>query len=287
VEEKMHKALGKGLEALIPGVTLNDGDVSLSESITHVKLDNIVPNKYQARHYFNEQKIRELAASIQTNGLVHPLLVRRLDDGYELIAGERRWRAAKEAGLADVPAIVKEVNDAEMFELSLIENIQREDLNPLEEAEAYRQLMDNFNLSQEKLSQRIGKDRSSVANMLRLLKLPDEVKTEILNGNISAGHARAIMGLESLEDQESLAQRISGEKLSVREAEEVVKKLRKISITTTKQKNVHIIEAEEELQRALGAHVNIKYRKGKGKIEVKFYSDTELERIMNVMKGIR
>ncbi|MDD5132064.1 MAG: ParB/RepB/Spo0J family partition protein [bacterium] len=283
----MHKALGKGLEALIPGVTLNDGDVSLSESITHVKLDNIVPNKYQARHYFNEQKIRELAASIQTNGLVHPLLVRRLDDGYELIAGERRWRAAKEAGLADVPAIVKEVNDAEMFELSLIENIQREDLNPLEEAEAYRQLMDNFNLSQEKLSQRIGKDRSSVANMLRLLKLPDEVKTEILNGNISAGHARAIMGLESLEDQESLAQRISGEKLSVREAEEVVKKLRKISITTTKQKNVHIIEAEEELQRALGAHVNIKYRKGKGKIEVKFYSDTELERIMNVMKGIR
>lgn len=283
----MHKALGKGLEALIPGVTLNGGDVSLSESITHVKLDNIVPNKYQARHYFNEQKIKELATSIQTNGLVHPLLVRRLDDGYELIAGERRWRAAKEAGLSDVPAIVKEVNDAEMFELSLVENIQREDLNPLEEAEAYRQLMDNFNLSQEQLSQRIGKDRSSVANMLRLLKLPDEVKTEILNGNLSAGHARAIMGLESLEDQESLAQRISGEKLSVREAEEVVKKLRKISITTTKQKNVHVLEAEEDLQRSLGAHVNIKYRKGKGKIEVKFYSDDDLQRIMNIMKGIR
>ncbi len=283
----MHKALGKGLEALIPGVTLNGGDVSLSESITHVKLDNIVPNKYQARHYFNEQKIKELAASIQTNGLVHPLLVRRRDEGYELIAGERRWRAAKAAGLADVPAIVKEVNDAEMFELSLVENIQREDLNPLEEAEAYRQLMDNFNLSQEQLSQRIGKDRSSVANMLRLLKLPDEVKTEILNGNVSAGHARAIMGLESQEDQESLAQRITGEKLSVREAEEVVKKLRKISITTTKQKNVHIMEAEEELQRALGAHVNIKYRKGKGKIEVKFYSEDDLQRIMNVMKGIR
>ncbi len=283
----MHKALGKGLEALIPGVTLNGGDVSLSESITHVKLDNIIPNKYQARHYFNEQKIKELAASIQTNGLVHPLLVRRRDDGYELIAGERRWRAAKEAGLADVPAIVKEVNDAEMFELSLVENIQREDLNPLEEAEAYRQLMDNFNLSQEQLAQRIGKDRSSVANMLRLLKLPDEVKTEILNGNVSAGHARAIMGLESLEDQESLAQRITGEKLSVRETEEVVKKLRRISITTTKQKNVHITEAEEELQRALGAHVNIKYRRGKGKIEVKFYSEDDLQRIMNVMKGVR
>lgn len=283
----MHKALGKGLEALIPGVTLNGGDVSLGESITHVRLDNIVPNKYQARHYFNEQKIKELAASIQTNGLVHPLLVRRRDEGYELIAGERRWRAAKAAGLADVPAIVKEVNDAEMFELSLVENIQREDLNPLEEAEAYRQLMDNFNLSQEQLAQRIGKERSSIANMLRLLKLPDEVKTEILNGNVSAGHARAIMGLESLEDQESLAQRITGEKLSVREAEEVVKKLRKISITTTKQKNVHIMEAEEDLQRALGAHVNIKYRKGKGKIEVKFYSEDDLQRIMNVMKGIR
>lgn len=283
----MHKALGKGLEALIPGVTLNDGDVSLSESITHVRLDNIVPNKYQARHYFNEQKIKELAASIQTNGLVHPLLVRRRDEGYELIAGERRWRAAKAAGLADVPAIVKEVNDAEMFELSLVENIQREDLNPLEEAEAYRQLMDNFNLSQEQLAQRIGKERSSIANMLRLLNLPDEVKTEILNGNVSAGHARAIMGLESLEDQESLAQRITGEKLSVREAEEVVKKLRKISITTTKQKNVHIMEAEEELQRALGAHVNIKYRRGKGKIEVKFYSEDDLQRIMNIMKGIR
>ena len=283
----MHKALGKGLEALIPGVTLADGDVTISETITHIKLDNIIPNKYQARHYFNESKIQELANSITENGLVHPLLVRRREDGYELIAGERRWRASKAAGLLDVPAIVKDVSDAEMFELSLVENIQREDLNPLEEAEAYRQLMETFNLNQEDLSKRIGKDRSSVANALRLLKLPPEVKNEILSGGLSAGHAKAIMGLESLEDQEAMAKRITGEKLSVRETEEVVKKLRKLSIGTTKQKNVHVLEAEEELQRVLGSHVNIKYRRGKGKIEVKFYSDDDLQRIMNVMKGIR
>jgi ParB family chromosome partitioning protein len=283
----MHKALGKGLEALIPGVTLSDGDVIINDSISHVRLDNIIPNKYQARHYFNEEKITELANSIKTSGLVHPLLLRKCEGGYELIAGERRWRAAKAAGLSDVPAIIKDVNDAEMFELSLVENIQREDLNPLEEAEAYKQLMDNFNLSQEDLSKRIGKDRSSVANMLRLLKLPSEVKSQILNGNLSAGHAKAIMGLESFEDQESMAKRIFGEKLSVRDTEEVVKKLRKIDITTTKHKNVHVLEAEEELQRILGAHVNIKYRRGKGKIEVKFYSDDDLQRIMNVMKGVR
>lgn len=283
----MHKALGKGLEALIPGVSLSEGDVTISDSIIHIKIDSIIPNKYQPRHVFREEKISELANSIKHNGLVHPLLVRRKEKGYELIAGERRLRAAKAAGFTEIPAIVKDVDDIEMFELSLVENIQREDLNPLEEAEAYRLLMERFNLNQEDLSKRIGKDRSSVANMLRLLKLPDEVKGEILNGSISAGHARAIMGLESLEDQESLARRIAVEKLTVRETEEVVKKLRKISITTTKQKNIHVVEAEEELQRTLGAHVNIKYRRGKGSIEVKFYSDDDLQRIINVMKGIR
>lgn len=283
----MIKGLGKGLEALIPGVTLTNGDVSIGATITHIPLQNIVPNKYQARHYFNEEKIKELSNSIKQNGLVHPLLVRRKEDGFELIAGERRWRAAQLAGMVDVPAIVKDVNDIEMFELSLVENIQREDLNPLEEAEAYRQLMETFGFNQEELSKRIGKDRSSVANMLRLLKLPDEVKNEILNGKISAGHARAIMGLESLEDQEALAKRIAIEKLTVRETEDVVKKLRKISITTSKPKNVHIIEAEEELQRILGSQVKIKYRRGKGKIEIGFYSDDDLERIMNVMRGVR
>lgn len=282
----MHKGLGKGLEALIPGVTLAEGDVTINDSIIHVKIDSIIPNKYQPRHVFREEKIQELANSIKHNGLVHPILARKRDGGYELIAGERRLRAAKAAGFSEVPVIIKEVDDVEMFELSLVENIQREDLNPLEEAEAYKLLMERFNLSQEDLSKRIGKDRSSVANMLRLLKLPEEVKSEILNGAISAGHARAIMGLESLEDQEALAKRIAVEKLTVRDTEEVVKKLRKIAITTTKQKNIHVVEAEEELQRVLGAHVNIKYRRGKGTIEVKFYSDDDLQRIINVMKGI-
>lgn len=281
----MHKALGKGLEALIPtGITIEGEKFSSGDRVINIKLEEVVPNKYQARQYFDEKKIKELANSIKEKGLVHPLLIRSIEGGYELIAGERRWKAAREAGFETVPAIVKEVSDAEMFELSLVENLQREDLNPIEEAEAYRQLMERFGLSQEDLAKRIGRDRSSIANTLRLLKLPDEVKKEILMGDISAGHARAIMGLVNIEDQEALARRIAAEKLTVRETEEVVKKLRKIANTCTKQANIYVLEAEEELQRILGTQVKIKYRRGKGKIEVAFYSDTDLERIINIVK---
>ncbi len=275
------RALGKGLSALIPEVKEPKGSEYFLCS-----LEQIRPNQFQPRRNFDEQATAELAASIKEKGLLQPLLVRRLEKGYELIAGERRWRAAQLAGLSEVPVVVKEVNDSELLEMALIENIQREDLNPLEEALVYQQLIEELNFTQEDLSRRVGKDRSTIANALRLLKLPRDAWDSLVSGELSRGHARAILGLEGKQQQKEALRKVLRAGLSVRETERLVKRLKS---KKTKQAEV---EADpqlefltEQLKRLLKTMVRIKDRGGKGKVEIEYYSWDDLERILDLIRG--
>ena len=227
-------ALGKGLGALLP--EFGQGE---SKTLLYCGIEEIVPNPSQPRKHFDESKLQELAESIREKGILEPLLVRRTDQGYELIVGERRWRAAQKAGLREVPVLVKEVEGRDAFEISLIENLQREDLNPIEEAEAFKHLIEEFNISQDDLSKRIGKDRTTITNTLRLLKLPLEVRNQLLQNRITSGHARALLSLENKEKQKELCALIIKKGLSVREAERLAKqwaaKFQK-TITSSKEK---------------------------------------------------
>ena len=275
------RALGKGLSALIPEVKEPKGS-----EYFFCSLEQIRPNKFQPRRNFDEQATAELAASIKEKGLLQPLLVRRLEKGYELIAGERRWRAAQLAGLSEVPVVVREVNDSELLEMALIENIQREDLNPLEEALVYQQLIEELNFTQEDLSRRVGKDRSTIANALRLLKLPRNAWDSLVSGELSRGHARAILGLEGKQQQKEALRKVLRAGLSVRETERLVKRLKS---KKTKQAEV---EADpqlelltEQLKRLLKTMVRIKDRGGKGKVEIEYYSWDDLERILDLIRG--
>jgi len=272
-------ALGKGLEALLPEVKTE------GESIKEIKISEIKSSRYQPRRYFDAEKQKELADSIREKGIVQPILVRPYKDGYELIAGERRLQAAKAVGLERIPALVKDVIDSEALEIALIENIQREDLNPIEEAEAYQRLIKEFNLTQESLAREVGKDRSSVTNTLRLLKLPLKIQEQVSIGVISMGHARAILSLESEIDQLETCEKIIKKGLSVREVEGLIKRMKKESVShetsTIKEPDVLLIACEEDLMQALGTKVRIKEdTKGKGKIEIEFYSHADLDRIM-------
>jgi ParB family chromosome partitioning protein len=273
-------ALGKGLSALIPDVPA----VRASLGPAEVDVDQILPNEHQPRHRFEEAALDELAQSIRTNGVIQPIVVRRVDGIFRIIAGERRWRAAQRAGLTRVPVIVKDVQagqEAQLLELALVENIQREDLNPIDEAAAYERLTNDFKMTQEEIAAVVGKDRSSVANHLRLLKLPHEVRAEVAADRLSMGHARALLGIADETGQRQVAREVIARNLSVRETETMVKRLgqKAPSLAAVATSDVHTRAAEEKLRMAMGTRVRIN-RKGKGgRIEVYFGNEDELQRL--------
>ena len=278
------KALGRGLKALIPETKPPDG-----QSIRELDIDKVVPGRSQPRQDFDSDGIRELADSIRSRGIIQPVIVHASGGNtFELIAGERRWRAAREAGLKKVPAIVRDVGEAEALEMALIENIQREDLNPIEAAQAYRQLIETFGLTQEEAAVQVGKDRSSVANHLRLLKLPAEIQEDLSRGKLSMGHARAILSLQGKEKQLQARRKILSRGLSVREAEALVKKLAAGQPTTTRKnaiKDIYIKQLEDNLRRSLGTKVAIRPHGKGGSIEIGYFSTAELERLMEQITG--
>lgn len=279
-------ALGKGLGALLP-----EFGQSEPKTLLYCGIEEIIPNRSQPRKHFDESKLQELAESIKEKGILEPLIVRRTDQGYELIVGERRWRAAQKAGLKEVPVMVKEVEGREVLEISLIENLQREDLNPIEAAEAFKHLIEEFNLSQEDLSKRIGKDRTTITNTLRLLKLPLEVRNQLLQNRITSGHARAILSLESKEKQKELCALIIKKGLSVREAESIAKRWAekpKKSITPVKPRGdleSQLSSLQDSMRKYLGTKVHITQKGKRGKIEIEYYSHEDLERIVEAILG--
>lgn len=272
--------LGKGLDALIPTEKVGQGYVILG-------IDEIRPNTYQPRKDFDEEAINELAVSIQEKGIIQPIVVRKNMNAYEIIVGERRWRAAQRVGLTKVPVIIKDASDREALELALVENLQREDLNPIEEATAYDQLIEDFGLTHEEISKRIGKERSTITNQLRLLKLPEEVREALIKGEITAGHARALLGLESPNKMKEVLEAIRKEKLSVRKTEKLVQKLLGDKQASIKPHDVDpfIKHLTDELKKALGTQVKIIDKGGKGKIEIEYYSKDELERLIEILGG--
>lgn len=280
------RALGKGLGALIPEKAVDSA--AHKEEIIYVQSGQIKPNPFQPREDFDQQGIEELAQSIKEKGVIQPLLVRRRGDNYELIAGERRLRAAGSLGLKEIPIIVREVSDQDSLELALIENIQREGLNPIEEAHAYQHLLDKFNVTQEKISEVLGKARATITNTLRLLKLPHEIQDEMKKGRISFAHGRALLEVEDANQQRRLAQDIISKGLSVRELESLLKssrpKITKRKIGAGLREPIVAI-LEEQLQHALATKVRISKRKKRGHINIEFYSQEDLERIVNVIKG--
>lgn len=280
------RALGKGLGALIPEKAVDSA--THREEIIYLQFGQIKPNPFQPREDFDQQAIEELAQSIKEKGVIQPLLVRRKGDNYELIAGERRFRAANSLGLKEIPAIVRDVSDQDSLELALIENIQREGLNPIEEAHAYQHLIDKFKVSQEKISEVLGKARVSITNTLRLLKLPHEIQQEMKKGRIGFAHGRALLEIEDANQQRKLAQDIITKGLSVRELENLIKskrpKLIKRSIGQGQREPLVAI-LEEQLQHALATKVRISKRKKRGHINIEFYSEEDLQRIVNVVKG--
>lgn len=274
-------ALGKGLGALIPDLNTLDDKDKKALGIVDIELDKIVPNEYQPRKTFDDDKLKELAASIKEQGVIQPIIVHRIGTNYGLIAGERRWRAARVAGLKTISAIVKEATKRELLEMALIENIQREDLNPLEAAEAYKRLQDEFHLTQEELAKRVGKERSTVTNFLRILGLSKEIKHELASGNLSMGHAKAILSLERVRDQAQAAGMIVKKGLSVREAEALAGRLKHPAKEKKTQRVSSDIRAvEEKLKKSLGTKVSIATRAKGGKIVIEYYSNDELDRIL-------
>lgn len=272
------QALGRGLSALIPDS--RDVATPSSRDALELDLDLLVPNPYQPRLTMDEQGLNDLAQSIKSSGVIQPILVRRAGDRFEIVAGERRWRAAQMAGLLKVPVVVRDVPDDRLLQVALIENIQRESLNPIDEAQAYRRLLDEFKMTQEALAVAVGKDRTSIANYLRLLKLPEDVQHEVAIGAISMGHARAVVALDDPALVRRAVGQILGRRLSVRDTEALVKRLQEPEKAPREHKpDVHTRHAEDVLKLALGTRVRI-VRSGKGgRIEIDFVSEEELNRI--------
>jgi ParB family transcriptional regulator, chromosome partitioning protein len=275
------QALGKGLGALIPDLSALDDKEKKALGINEIELDKIVPNEYQPRKVFNDEKMKELAASIKEQGVIQPVIVHRAGSGYQLIAGERRWRASRLAGLKTIPALVKEATKREFLEMALIENIQREDLNPLEAAEAYKRLQDEFKLTQEDLAKRVGKERSTVTNFLRLLGLPKEIKQELAIGTLSMGHAKAILSLERVRDQMQATVMIVKKGLSVREAEALSARLKNPPKEKKARLSHELKSVEEKIKKALGTKVSITAKSKGGRIVIEYYSVEELDRIID------
>ncbi len=281
-------ALGRGLDALIPNVVADDSEEGdpASRSFLECDIDIIEPNRYQPRSHFKEEDLAQLSESIRSQGVLQPLLVRKLEMGYELVAGERRLRAAKMAGLEQVPVVVKDVSNAEMLEIAIIENIQRENLNPMEEAEAYHRLITEFGLTQEQASARVGKSRSAVANFLRLRQLPDQIKESITDGQLSMGHARALLGADTQAQQSAAFRTIIRKSLSVRQTEDLIKRLKHASKTVERKKgnseDRHLASVADDLSRRFGTKVQIKRRGKKGRLEIEFYSNDDLDRLLQL-----
>ncbi len=285
------RVLGRGLGALIPEKASLDKSKILEskvyQGITNIPLEKIKTNKYQPRAEFNAKALEDLVASIKEKGIIQPILVRPKDGDYELIAGERRYRAAKSLNLTELPAIIKDASDLDSFELALIENIQREDLNPIDQAKAYKRLIEEFNMTQDHIADTIGKDRATVANILRLLKLPEKIQDYVSRGTISMGHARAILALSDTKEQMRLFTKLIKSDLSVRDTERYAKN---ISLTKNKKiqdKDPNIVSLEETLRQILGTKVRIFRSKKGGKIEIEFYSDSDLEKLITLLKSNR
>lgn len=285
------KGLGRGLSALIPGAAEARADTPSDQRNLRLDVDRITPSPFQPRRIFDDAKIEELAASIRNQGIVQPLVVRPKGDQFELIAGERRWRAAMRAGLKEVPVVIREASDHEALQLALVENLQREDLNPIEEASGYRRLQDEFHWSQEEMAEKIGKSRPAVANALRLLSLPAEVQQEVAAGNLAAGQARALLGLQTQPLILSACREVIAKGLSTRETEKLV---RHLTLGRKRRRAIPIIDPDlravvENMQRALGTRVRLlpKARSMKGKIEIEYYSIEDLNRIVHTIAGSR
>ena len=281
------KALGRGLDALIPETEMpiiGPDTLQQPDQVVYLSADEIFPNKYQPRETFNQEKLNELIASINEKGVVQPLLVRKTQDRYELIAGERRLRALKALGIEKVPAILKDVDDLGAIQLALIENIQREGLNGIEEAHAYKKLIEEFSFTQEKIAQSIGKDRTTVTNILRLLNLPLEIQRYVIEGKISTGHAKALLIVKGLEQQLNLCQKVIKKQLSVRETEALASPNPKRQGAAATFRDQHLIKQEEALQLTLGTKVRIQHGKKRGKITIEYYSLEDLDRIITKLK---
>jgi len=278
-------ALGKGLGALIPDIETEQEN---KKEYFYCDTDLIRPNRFQPRRRFSAENLAELAESIKTQGILQPLLVRQDETGYELITGERRLRAAKHAGLTQVPVLIKRVNNDKLLEMAIVENIQREDLNPIEEAEAYHRLITQLKLTQNQASARVGKSRSSVANFLRLRQLPDQIKAGITDGTLSMGHARALLGAETSTQQLAAWRSVVSKKLSVRETEALIKRLKaekkKPRASENRSEQIHLSRLAEDLSRHFGTKIMIKKHGQKGKVEIEFYNNDDLDRLIHRLR---
>jgi len=275
-------ALGKGIGALLTSATQEGG-----RKYFLCPIEELRPHSQQPRKTFNDEKMTELVASVREKGIIQPLVVRRLEDHYQIIAGERRWRAAQKAGLREVPVVIQDVSEDWALEMALIENIQREDLNAIEEAAAYRGLIDGFDLSQDEVAKRVGKDRSSVANALRLLRLPGKVQDDVVAAVLSMGHARALLSLEEDEDILEAREQVVQKRLSVRETEALVKKIKSFGrapkAKARKENDPQLVHLAGELKRALGTQVKITAKGKGGKIEISYFSPQDLDRLLEVL----
>lgn len=284
------RGLGKGLSALIQDKEkaeelISDVKLNSSETVEEIELASIVPKSDQPRKIFDEDALNDLKASIKENGVIQPIILRRKDDVYEIIAGERRWRAAKAAGLERIPSIIREIDEETAAKISLIENVQRENLNPIEEAEAYKRLMSEYSLKQEELAKAVGKSRSYISNSIRLLNLDERIIGYIYEGKLTSGHGKALLAIKNREDQLKAADKIIETGMNVREAEEKAKISKKKSKRNKKAKELFMIELEERLMGALGTKVTLSHGKKSGRIEIEYYNDDDLERLIDLIVG--
>lgn len=283
-----HRALGKGLSALIPDkvnmASLTEGGATIS----YIKTAHIRPNPLQPRLNYDPAKLEELKASIKEKGILQPILVREAGEGFEIVAGERRYRAAQALNLENVPAVIKKISDEEACLIALIENIQREDLNAIEQAKAFMRLMDEFNFSQEQVAQSVGKDRSTVSNLMRLLKLPELIQNSVIMGELTMGHARALLSIENAAEQQTVFEKVLSKGISVRELENLIKTGLSVAPARRKirgrQHDQELAAIEEDLQKTLGTKVRIQSQRKRGKILIEYYSYDDLERILQIIK---